>query len=293
MESDKERVLVAGATGYLGGFVAREFKKRGHFVRALARYPKKLDHMKTDLDEIVEGQVTDPESIKNICDGIEIVFSSIGITKQKGPLTFKDVDYQGNVNLLEAAKRAGVKKFVYVSVFNGPNLLYLDIIKAHEDFVDELKASGLDYSIIRPTGYFSDMGEFFNMAKRGRIYIIGSGLTRVNPIHGADLAVVCVDASYSENQEIDVGGPETFTYREICELAFKILDKPVKITSVPSGLVWFLVAAVRLFSRHKGELIAFFTTAMTNDVVAPATGTHLLQDYYSSLLTESDECNIR
>jgi uncharacterized protein YbjT (DUF2867 family) len=53
-----KKVLVAGATGYLGGFVAKEFKRRGYFIRALARTPRKLDHMKDQLDEIVEGEVT-------------------------------------------------------------------------------------------------------------------------------------------------------------------------------------------------------------------------------------------
>ncbi len=149
-----ERVLVAGATGYLGGFVAKEFKSQGHFVRLLARSPEKLDHIKDEIDEIVKGEITEPDSIKDICNGIDIVFSSVGITKQKSKLTWKDVDYQGNKNLLEVARKASVKKFIYVSVFNGPNLLHLDIVKAHEDFVNELKASGMNYAIIRPNGYF-------------------------------------------------------------------------------------------------------------------------------------------
>ena len=96
MAADKQRVLVAGATGYLGGFAAREFKSRGHFVRALARSPGKLDPLKDHLDDIVKAEITVPGSLKQVCDGIDVVFSSVGITKQKGRLTFRDVDYQGN-----------------------------------------------------------------------------------------------------------------------------------------------------------------------------------------------------
>ena len=164
-----QRVLVAGATGYLGGFVAREFKARGYFVRALARSPRKLDHLWDLADDIIEGEVTRPETLEHVCDGIDAVFSSIGITRQKDGLTFRDVDYQGNKNLLEVALRAGARKFVYVSAFNGPNLRHLDIGAAHEDFVDELKASGICYAVLRPTGYFSDMGEILEMARRGRV----------------------------------------------------------------------------------------------------------------------------
>jgi len=280
-----QKILVAGSTGYLGGYAAQEFKKRGYFVRALARTPSKLDYIKDQLDEIVEGEVTVPDSIKNVCEGIDVVFSSIGITKQKGKLTFKDVDYQGNKNLLDVALKAGVKKFIYVSVFNGPNMPHLAIVKAHEDFVTELKSSGMNYAIIRPTGYFSDMGQFFDMAKKGRVYLFGSGKNRVNPIHGADLAACCVDAVEGEKQEIDVGGPEVLTYREIAELAFEVQEKPAKITSIPAWLMRLIVSLTKLFNKHQGELLAFFTTAMTSEVVAPSIGTHTLKDHYWQLVS--------
>lgn len=278
-----KRVLVAGATGYLGGFVARAFKARGHFVRALARSPEKLSPLQNSLDEIVKAEVTWPETLEHVCDGIDVVFSSIGITKQKDGLTFQDVDYQGNKNLLEVAQRAGVEKFIYVSVFNGPTLPHLAIIKAHEDFVDVLRASGLNYAVLRPTGYFSDMEQFLEMARKGRIYLIGRGNNRVNPIHGADLAACCVDALEGEWQEIDVGGPETLTYREIAALAFQALGKPARITAIPAWVMKSVNGVVKLFSKHQGELLAFFTTAMTSDVVAPTRGIHRLRDHFERL----------
>ena len=203
-----QRVLVAGATGYLGGFVVRELKERGFFVRALVRSSHRAEDLRDIADEVVEGQVTRPVTLEGVCAGMDVVFSSVGITRQKDRLTFRDVDYQGNTNLLNAAIRAGVKKFVYVSAFKGPSLRHLDIVAAHEDFVDELKASGIEYSVLRPTGYFSDMGEVFKMANKGRVWLIGDGANRVNPIHGADLAAACADAIEGHETEIDVGGPE-------------------------------------------------------------------------------------
>ena len=117
-----KRVLVAGATGYLGSYVAQEFKSQGYFVRALVRSLEKTARMTTQPDEIVQGEITCPETLAHICDGIDVVFSLVGITRQKDGLTFKDVDYQGNKNLLEAALAAGVRKFIYVSVFKGDHL---------------------------------------------------------------------------------------------------------------------------------------------------------------------------
>ena len=276
-----KRVLVAGATGYLGGFVVQEFKARGYFVRAMARSPEKLDHLQSSVDEVVKAEITKADTLEDVCGGIDVVFSSIGITKQKDRLTFRDVDYLGNVNLLRAARRSGVKKFVYVSVFNGPNLLHLDIVKAHEDFVNELRASGIDYAVLRPTGYFSDMGEFLEMAKKGRVYLIGRGSNKMNPIHGADLAVTCVDAAEGEQKEVDVGGPEVLTYREIAELAFQSLAKPVRITSVPVWAMKLLITATRIFNKQQAGPLAFFTTAMTSDVVAPITGGRSLAAHFT------------
>lgn len=284
MNSSPRRVLVAGASGYLGGFVAGEFKKRGYFVRALARSAEKLKRMEDELDEIVVGEVTRPETIQSICDGMDMVFSSVGITRQKDGLTFQDVDYQGNKNLLEMAKRAGVKKFIYTSVFRGPDFLHLDIVRAHEDFVTVLKASGMSYAVLRPNGFFSDMGEYLKMALRGRVYLIGDGAKRVNPIHGADLAQVCVDAADQDIEEIDVGGPEVLTHREIARLAFEAAMKPERITSVPLWMMRTLVSLTRLISRHQGELLAFFTEAMTRDAVAPRKGSRRLADHFRELV---------
>lgn len=278
-----QRILVAGATGYLGSFVAREFKSHGYFVRALARAPEKLDSLDPAPDEIFTGLITRPETLAHVCDDIDVVFSSIGITRQREKLTFRDVDYQGNMNLLGAALEAGVQKFIYVSVFQGPKLLHLDIIKAHEDFVDELKGSGINYAIVRPTGYFSDMMEFLEMAKKGRIYLIGKGNNRCNPIHGADLAKICVDAVDGEHQEIDAGGPQIMTYREIAELAFQALGRTAHISTVPVWLMKAAVAVTKIFNKHLGDLLAFFTMAMTIDTVAPSTGTHTLEAYYRSM----------
>jgi len=279
-----KRVLVAGATGYLGRFVVEELGRRGVAVRALARTPRKLEGLEAPPAEVVPFEVTRPETLRGACDGIDGVFSSLGITRQKDGLTFRDVDYRGNRHLLEEALRAGVRRFVYVSVFGGPQLLRLAIVRAHEDFASELLASDIEARVVRPTGYFSDMGEVLEMARRGRVYLIGRGENRVNPIHGADLAVTCADAVEGGGpREIDVGGPEVLRYREIAELAFRAIGKPPRITHVPVWMMRSAIAATRPFSTHQAELLAFFTTAMTREGVAPATGRRRLGEHFERL----------
>lgn len=285
VETRRKRVLVAGATGYLGGFVAQELKRRGHFVRALARSPEKLEAIRDCLDEVVEAEITRPETLEHVCDGVDVVFSSIGLTRQKDGLAFRDVDFQGNLNLLAAALRSGVKKFVYVSAFNGRGLRHLEIVEAHEEFVDILKVSGLEYAVLRPTGYFSDMGEILEMARKGRVWLIGSGEHSTNPIHGADLAGVCADAIEGREGEIDVGGPETMTWKNMVSLAFGVLGKPVRVTRIPERMMWWIVRLIRPFSRHRAELLAFFTTMATMDMVAPERGSHTLAEHFRERCT--------
>ena len=285
------KVLVAGATGYLGRFVVQEFKERGYWVRALARNPEKLEQtglflepaVIDQIDEVFVGEVTKPETLHGLCENIDIVFSSIGITRQKDKLTYRDVDYQGNRNILDIAVGTSVKKFIYVSVFNAHLYEYLEIVKAHEDFVGDLRGSGLEYAVIRPTGYFSDMSEFFKMAKSGRIYLIGNGENKINPIHGADLAVVCVDAATGREREISAGGPVVYKLQEIAELAFSTLVKTPKITRIPRWLAQAAVKTIRPFNKQMSNLAGFFVAAAQGDGVAPAKGMHTLQRYYEEL----------
>jgi len=287
-----QKVLVAGATGYLGKFVAHELKERGYWVRALARNPAKLGQtgsflepaVKNLIDDIFTGEVTTPETLNGLCDGIDIVFSSIGITRQRDKLSFRDVDYQGNKNILDIALKTSVKQFIFVSVFQADLLRHIPMVTVRENFVDELRQSGLNYTIIRPTGYFSDMTEFLSMANSGRVYLIGDGNRRMNPIHGADLAKICVDAIDTRQPEISVGGPEIYTHNEIAELAFSVLGKKPRITRIPTWLVNAMVKMLRPFSAHYYSLAAFFTTAMQMDFAASRTGTHTLAQYYREIL---------
>ena len=273
--------LVAGATGYLGQYAVREFKKQGYWVRALTRNADRLENLNDDVDETFIGAVTDLASLNGICQDIDIVFSSIGITKQKDNLTYMDVDYQGNMNLLEEAKKEGVSKFIYVSVFNAEKMSNLKGIEAKLKFTEALKESGLNYLVVNPNGFFSDMLDFLKMAKQGRGYVFGSGEYSINPIHGEDLAEVCVNAANEAEKEINVGGPDVFTHNQILANAFESLGKPVKISRIPIWLRNVILATLRLFTSVKtyGPL-EFFMTVLAMDMVAPTYGKHHLKDFF-------------
>ncbi len=278
------RILLAGATGYLGRYIAKELLKRSYPLRVLARNPEKLKQNNIKITEIFQAEINQPDAIKGCCKDIDVVISTIGITRQKDGLTYMDVDYQANMNLLQEAKQNGVKKFIFISVLNGDNLRNLKICDAKELFVEHLIESELAYCIIRPNGFFSDMTEFYTMAKKGRIYLFGDGELRTNPIHGEDLAIVCVDAIDKPDKEIKVGGPETKTHNEIAAIAFEALGTKPKITHIPNWVRLAILKMVRLFSGSKvyGP-IEFFMTVMAMDMVAPEYGRRTLKNYFTNL----------
>jgi uncharacterized protein YbjT (DUF2867 family) len=283
-----KKILLAGSTGYLGIYIAKELQQRSCFFRAIARSPEKLEQNDIKANELLKAELTDPESIKECCKGIDIVISTVGITKQKDGLTYIDVDYQANMNLLKEAKKNGVMKFIYISVLNGEKLRNLKICDAKELFVEQLKKSGIDYCIVRPNGFFSDMSEFFNMAKRGRIYLFGNGELRANPIHGEDLAVVCVDAIDRDEKEIEIGGPETLTQNEIASIAFDILGNKPKITHIPDWVRITILKMVKLLTGSKfyGP-VEFFMTVLAIDMLAPEYGRHTLKEYFKKLKNQN------
>jgi uncharacterized protein YbjT (DUF2867 family) len=275
-------ILLAGATGYLGGYLLNELIKKQNQVIAIVRKPDALKKTNENYLEIKQAEVTKPETLKDICKGIHTVISTVGITRQKDGLTYMDVDYQANMNLLEEAKKAGVKHFVYVSAINGDKYRHLKIFEAKEKFVDALKASGLNYTIVRPNGFFSDMNDFLQMAKSGRVYLFGSGHQKFNPIHGEDLARAIVESLENYNNELIVGGPDILSFNDISKLALKSLNKPVKITHLPDCLRRLTIWTLRTFTSVKTYgPIEFFLTLMAEDNIATTYGEHHLKDFYN------------
>jgi uncharacterized protein YbjT (DUF2867 family) len=273
------QVLVAGSTGYLGRHILNELATRNFAFKAIARNPQKLSRLNTK--QVIQAEVTQPHTLSGICEGIDVVISTVGITRQKNGLTYKDVDYQANLNLLREAQSAGVKKFIYISAINGDNMRQLKIFEAKEAFVDELKKSGLDYTVMRPNGFFSDMRDFLEMARRGRVYLFGTGQFQLNPIHGADLAEVVVDAISSSEKEIVVGGPDVFTQNELAALALDSWYNDIKITHLPDWTRRLTMGLLRTFTSSKTYgPIEFFMTAMAMNNVAPRYGRHRLFEFF-------------
>lgn len=273
-------VLIAGATGYLGRYLCAEYTRRGRHVTALVRDAARAD-LQADL--LVQAQATKPETLGGIMDGVELVVSALGITRQTDGLGYRDVDYQANLTLLREAEAAGVKRFAYVHVLNADAMTGVPLVDAKAAFVRALLASDIAATVIAPTGYFSDMGEILQMAKTGRVWLFGDGSKRLNPIHGADLAQAIADATEAGRGWVEVGGPDVMSQDQIARAAFDALGADPRISYLPDVLRRAALFVLPALPRRISGPARFFLTALGRDMVAPRFGSRHLTQHFATL----------
>lgn len=281
--------LVAGATGYLGRFVVAELHRRGYKVRAITRsreravFPGPWDSPSLDglVDDWAVGEATNPAFIADVAEGADDVISALGVTKQKANPW--DIDHQANLAVLRSAEKHGVKHFCFVNVIGGDQCP-AQLTRAKTAFAQELTASRISSQIINPPGYFSDMTQILQMAKKGRVFLFRPE-TRINPIHGADLAKFCIDRlTDGEEGTWNVGGPEVFTWKGLAECAFQALNRPAKVATMSPAILSPIIGALGLFNRRRADAMRFISWSMLHDCVGEPFGTHRLLDFYKDLV---------
>ena len=215
------KILLAGAFGNLGIEILRVLCEGGHEVIAA--------DLKEKENNGLEGKytfraidATKKETMKGICDGIEVVITTMGLTTSSTKFTAYDIDYQGNLNLLEEAKASGVGKFNYISVIacKEPGAEKVPMLHAKAMFEDELVKSGLEYVIYRPTGYFYDIAKVFKpYVDKGEMQLLkGYHGVKANVVDCPDFAVFIAEHMLDTNAVYEVGGKETYTYEEMAKL---------------------------------------------------------------------------
>lgn len=284
-------IVVAGATGYIGRYVVKALAERGAEVRALVRSRERAEargafDAPSLKDAVAEWRIvdyTDPDTLIGCCAGAGRVVSALGVTRQKADPW--SIDFLGNLRLLADAERHGINSFLYV------NVLHVDsgssqTMRSKHAFTEVLRRSAVAAQIVNPSGYFSDVSDFVLMARRGFGFTLGDGATRVNPIHGADVATFIAEHLEGPAGEWDIGGPDTFTYRELEELAFTVAGrKQGRIVQVSPALMEPARWAMDRVSPRLGNLTRFFTESLQTDAVGTPTGTHRLEPYLRSLGT--------
>ncbi|MGR5094032.1 SDR family oxidoreductase [Vibrio maritimus] len=282
-----QNILVVGATGYLGQHVLKELLIQEARFKAVARNRSKLEVIGLDASQIVEAQLTDPKQLEGHFNDVDVVISCLGITRQRDDVTYMDIDYQANLNVLEAAEKSGVKKFIYISAFGAEHHQNVRLLAAKERFARRLLNSDvLEPCVIRPNGFFSDLKEIYNMTAKGKGYLFGQDGVRVNPIHGIDLARFCIEAIDRTELELAVGGPEVLSTREMIELAFNAQHKASKIIVLPDFIRKLGLVIAKQLPEKWGGSAEFFLTMLAQDAIAPCYGQQTLGDYYVRCFNE-------
>jgi len=275
-------VLLFGSTGNIGKQIASEALRKGYILTAVVRNSRKANDISEITKNILIADVTKPDELVGICNGFDVVISALGKSvspNDNSKASFYDVDFAANASILKEAVSSRVTKFVYVSALHSERYTNLEYFRVHHEFSEKLKKSGLDYSIIKPPSIFSAYLDVVDMARKGRLANLGKGDKRTNPIYEGDLAIVCVNSINSPKSEIEAGGREILTRKQINEIIQQHVKPSKKIPTIPTWVLRAVLPLIRITNKNMFDKFDFFVDVMQHDVIAPQVGQLTLKEY--------------
>ena len=264
-------ILVVGASGYLGGFTARRLLARGKRVRAASRAPAKLEDLRALGADVVGIDLIDAPSLEAACRDVEAVFAAAHSLLGKGRHASAAVDGAGHRALVDAAKRAGVRRFVYTSAMFASPDHPVDFMRTKSGVERYLAASGLRHAILRPSAFMEWhvhdlLGK--TIVETGVTTIFGRGTNPVNFVAADDVAAVAEHAlSRAElvGETLDVGGPDNLSRNAVAAIYGELLHRTPRVRHVPLGLMRTLAPIVRPINPVLARLLAVSVWSETSD----------------------------
>lgn len=266
----RRTTLVVGATGFLGAKILNHLERDGTCaLRAMSRRGRPAGE--SSSTEWVRGDMMDSASLDAALKGVDVVVSSAnGYMKET-----IDADFQGNKNLIEAAARAGVKRFVFLSIVacdSAPSVPHFHAKKVAEDLI---RAAGLPHVIVRAPAFLDQNADYVaDGVKAGRFVAVGDKTTRWSYVLTDDLAAnLAAAATFSgediTNQTIDIGWRDgAKSQQELAALISQVTGKSLSVWVVPWFVFRLLVHPVRLFSELAYDLMQMFLFFRTGKFVA-------------------------
>ncbi|GCE59365.1 SDR family oxidoreductase [Microcystis aeruginosa] len=244
------KVLVVGATGTLGRQIVRHAIDQGHKVRCLVRSQRKAAFLKEWGAELVGGTLRDKNTIIAALEGMDAVIDA-ATARATDSASIKQVDWDGKVNLIQAAKTAGVDRFIFFSILNAekyPNVPLMEIKRCTEKFLAE---SGLKYTILRPCGFMQGLiGQYaIPMLDNQTVWITGesTAIAYMDTQDIAKFAVRALEVPETVGQSYPVVGSKAWKAEEIIEVCERLSGKEGKIWRLPMGLLRFMRGISRCF----------------------------------------------
>lgn len=246
--------LIVGGTGALGSAIARRLLAAGEPVRVMTRTPERAAGLAADGAEVVQGDLLEPDSLASACQGADAVVAAAHSVFGRGRAASVHVDGRGHRDLIDAARLAGVRHFIYTSVYDyGPPYHAVPFFRIKYEVEEHLKASGVAYTILRPTAFMEShahalIGE--PILRKGKTVLFGRGEQPRNFVAVDDVARIAVMALSDPSlagQTVAVGGPEHLTNMDVVRLYERVSGRAAKVTHVPLGVLrvaWRLVRPV-------------------------------------------------
>ncbi len=284
--------LVVGATGVLGREATQQLLAAGYPVRAMTRVCERAADLQRRGAEVVEGDLIDPPSLARACKGIQAVLASAHQLMGTGKYSSYAVDDLGHRSLIDAAKAAGVKHFVYISILGATAGHPVDFFRTKVKIEDYLKASGLTYTILRAPAFMewhvhNLLGQ--GILDTGKATIYGKGDNLMNFIAGRDIArfaVLALTDPRMVNKTIEVGGPDNVSKNQITEMYSMFSGRPAKVSHVPDAMMSIMSPVMHPFQPVLSRLMAFSVWGdTTNQTFDPC---DLLKEYPMSMTHVED-----
>jgi len=232
-------ILIIGATGHLGGHVARQLLAQGHTVRAMTREPTRAHSLRAAGAEVVRGDLRDPDSLRAAMRGVLAVVSASHAMLGAGRNASSRVDDEGQRALIDAAKDAGGAHFVYTSVLGASATHPVDFWRTKERIERYLIASGLAYTIIRPAAFmevhaYELIGKAVLAGKAAVLF--GPGTNPKNFVAAADVAalvVLTIEDERFRDATVEIGGPENLSSRQVVAVFERMTGIPARVVHLP------------------------------------------------------------
>lgn len=253
-------ILVVGGTGFVGSAIVRELARRGKETAVLTRSASRARQRLAGVADAREGDVRDPSTLGAAMAGVDTVigcqqFAGFPMENPGKGQTFEEVDAKGTENAVEAAKAAGVERYVYLSGAGAAPDAKQHWFRAKWRAEEAVRNSGMKYTILRPSWIFGPddaaLNRFLNMSRfLPFVPLLGNpGKQRVQPVFIDDVANVVaesLDSPAAENQTFEVGGPEVLTMSEVVRTALEVQGRKRLLVAAPAP-VMKAVASVAQF----------------------------------------------
>lgn len=263
MPYEPTMILVAGATGYLGGTIARGLLEQGQRVRVLVRPGSDYASLLAAGAEVVYGDLKDADSLRAACAGASIVITTANSAQRGGADNAESVDLRGNRNFIDAARAEAVQHYIFISAYGADAAHPVPFLAAKGRTEEHLRGSALTYTILAPHVFMDvwiPLVVGSAIQENRPVLLLGPGERKHSFIALADVAGFAISATHNpaaRNQKLALGGPEAIAWRDIVSICEQVLGRAIPIQTVrPSAL------------PHLSELIVGLLSGIeTTDVI--------------------------